>query len=199
MDEHQKFEQAWWGDCLNTYGEETKQRAYAPRMGLDLIVDQRTGQWPWIDLGGRTVVDLGGGPVSLLLKAINRGAGCTIVDPCPYPEWTVARYGYADIRVEPIPAEVFERDDEFDEAWIYNCLQHVEDPAKIVENARRAAGIVRIFEWIETPPTLGHPHTLTADRLDTWLGEEAADGGCRVEYVNEHGAVGLAYFGMVAT
>jgi len=65
----QEWEFGWWGNCVNTYGEETKQLLYAARMGLTAFHD---GKSPFnFDLGGASVLDIGGGPSSLLLKCTN--------------------------------------------------------------------------------------------------------------------------------
>ena len=108
-DEAQRFEQDWWNDCLHTFGEETKQLTYANRMGLGSYEDD--GRWPTYDLGGRSVVDIGGGPVSILLKCVNRGVSY-VVDPCDYPEWVQARYDCAGVELrrerggQPVPVEL---------------------------------------------------------------------------------------------
>ena len=60
----------------------------------------------------------------------------------------------------------------FDLALIYNCLQHVDDPEKIVANACAAAKELRMFEWINIPPHEGHPHELKADLLEKWAGRQ---------------------------
>ena len=183
----QDFEQQWWGDCTNTFGEEAKQITYAHRMGL--VNSPQDGKWPVYDLGGKSVVDLGGGPTSLLLKCVNRG-DCVVVDPCPYPLWVRQRYTESGIGVAEMEAEAF-RDSAFrDEAWCYNVLQHVVLPEDVIATARSQAQVLRIFEWLETPAADGHPHTLHADELNDWIG-----GVGTVEMVNENGAVGLAYHG----
>ena len=185
---HQVFEADWWGTCVNTFGEETKQISYAHRMGL--INDPRNGKWPVYDMTGRNVVDLGGGPVSMLLKCISLGAKSTVVDPCPYPDWVDRRYSEAGIIYKRMPAEDFD-DTGFGEAWIYNVLQHVIDPEKIVYNAKKAARVIRIFDWIDTPPHPGHPHTLTTVNFQKWL-----DGKGTVEEFNgENGLFGRAFYG----
>lgn len=167
---HQHFESGWWGDCTNTYGEETKQIAYARIMGLDPGPWQAGNAWPVYDLEGRSVLDIGGGPVSMLLKATNRGRAL-VVDPCTYPTWTARRYREAGIEYNVQPAEEFDsRGWVFDEAWCYNVLQHTIDPERIIGIMRASARRLRIFEWIETEAYLGHPHTLHADELARWCG-----------------------------
>lgn len=187
MDEHQAYERDWWGDCLNTFSEEAKQITYAHRMGL--VNTPTNARWPVYDLGGRSVLDLGGGPSSLLLKCVNRGR-CAVVDPCPYPAWTRRRYAHAGITLFEQPAENYLSRQGFDEVWIYNVLQHVENPEQVIACAHQHGDRLRIFEWIDIPPTLGHPHMLTKDLLDEWIG-----GDGQVAHVDENSAVGLAYFG----
>ncbi len=35
-DDDQQWESEWWGDCVNTFAEETKQLTYAKKMGLEM-------------------------------------------------------------------------------------------------------------------------------------------------------------------
>lgn len=188
--EHVLREEAeWWGDCANTYHEEQKQIVYAARMGLYAIWN--CAHPPTFDLGGRSVVDIGGGPVSLLLKCVNFG-GALVVDPAPFPAWVEDRYLAHGVEFKRSSGEAFRAaKGNFDEAWIYNTLQHVRDPARVVLRARHAAQCVRIFEWLEIPPYAGHPHTLRAEALSEWLGAEGF-----VTQVNEDGAQGLAFYGV---
>lgn len=184
----QEWEASWWGDCVNTYGEETKQRTYASYMGL--VGRQIDGKGPFYDLRGSSVLDIGGGPVSMLLKAINFRSA-VVIDPCPYPAWTRARYKAAGITYLPIEGEYFFDPQSFDEVWIYNVLQHVIDPASVIETARKHADILRIFEWVDAETNAAHPHVLTADKLTEWIGKRGT-----VVRLNENGAVGTAYFGV---
>lgn len=186
-------ESAWWGDAANTYHEEQKQIVYATRMGLRPIWD--VGHPPNFDLGGRSVMDIGGGPVSLLFKAVNRG-GCAVVDPGVFPDWVRQRYAECGImfwngKGEEIDVEGVAH---FDEVWIYNTLQHVDDPARVIENARRISDTIRIFEWLDLEPYPGHPNELRQEQLDEWLGSPGFTAN-----VNQSGAVGRAYYGVFAT
>jgi 2-polyprenyl-3-methyl-5-hydroxy-6-metoxy-1,4-benzoquinol methylase len=167
--EAQEWESDWWGTCQNTYGEEEKQIVYARKMGLPFYHDGRS---PYnIDMDGKSVIDIGGGPVSLLLKCTGL-VRATVVDPLEVPHWVALRYEEAGIMFEQKPAEQIKDKRSYDEAWIYNCLQHTASPKKIVKNALRVAEIVRVFEWIETRINEGHPHSFTANQLDQWLGGE---------------------------
>ncbi|MFH1554929.1 MAG: hypothetical protein ABII76_08730, partial [Pseudomonadota bacterium] len=72
-------EEEWWGDCINTADEEAKQAKFAELMGITPVEGEGWFVPPY-DLGGKSVLDVGGGPVSLLLKCRNRGR-CVVLDP----------------------------------------------------------------------------------------------------------------------
>lgn len=184
----QGWESAWWGTCANTYGEETKQLTYAHRMGL--VIVPTDGHWPVYDLQGRSVLDVGGGPTSILLKCINVGRG-TVVDPCTYPKWVADRYDYVGIEYEVAQGEAYHADQHYDEVWLYNVLQHVEDPIAVLRTVRRSGAVVRIFEWIDMPPTIGHPHQITEAMVVGELGP-----GGRTEFMDENGCNGRAFYGV---
>lgn len=184
-------EDAWWGSCVNSFHEEQKQLVYAPRMGLVPTWD--CAHPPTFDMQGRSVLDIGGGPCSLLLKCINLGPAL-IVDPGQYPQWTADRYEAHGIQVIQERAEDIssvDGYDRFDEAWSYNCLQHVDDPKLVVANARAAAKTIRVFEWIGIEPYDGHPQRLERAWLEHWLGSPGY-----VAELNQDGAVGTAFYGV---
>jgi hypothetical protein len=188
--DEQKFEIDWWGNCCNTYSEETKQLTYAQKIGLH--ANWNYGHYPVYNLNNISVVDIGGGPTSILLKCngLKKGA---VIDPCPYPKWVIERYKEAEIDYHITKAEnnIFGPNYIFDEAWIYNVLQHTDNPEKIIKNARKFSKLIRIFEWIDMPPTKGHPHELKEDKLNKWL-----HGKGKVKELNENGCVGKAYYGI---
>lgn len=189
----QEWEKNWHDNCANSYREETKQYVYANRMGLDefKFTDEASRIY-WNFGADKSVIDIGGGAYSLLLKSL--AGKRTVIDPCNYPAWIEARYKELGIEYYKIPAEDLEPTHIYDYALIYNCLQHTIDPKKIIENAKATAKEVRIFEWIETGTNIGHLHNLTIENLDQWLG-----GIGKVERINEGGAVGLCYYGIFPT
>ena len=183
----QEWEKTWHGSCVNSYYEEEKQLVYAQKMGL---VCTRSPKTPYrFDMRGTSVLDIGGGPTSLLLKCVNvRGK---VIDPLHFPDWVLARYALVGIEFECMPAEHIDELG-WEEAWIYNVLQHTKDPQHIIANAQQAAKLIRIFEWIDTPPNIGHPHRLTEQWLNEMLGGEG-----RVEQLNGQGVCyGKAYYGV---
>lgn len=163
----QSWESKWHGNCANSYWEETKQQHYAKKMGLKAFQTPEE-KYPVYDMKGKSVLDIGGGAYSMLLKCINLGKA-VVVDPCDYPEWTVGRYESAGIEVCKVKAEEMKFKEKFDEVWIYNCLQHTINPEKIIENARKYGKVIRIFEWIDKGIMIGHPQDLKEDKLNQWL------------------------------
>lgn len=185
------WEANWWGNCANTYWEETKQQVYAKKMGLQATSEN--GKYPVYDFKNKSVLDIGGGPTSLLLKSINLEHG-TVVDPCKYPNWVAMRYEVANIKYHVEKAENIGTTlllPLYDEVLIYNVLQHVVDPETIIANARKIGRIIRLFEWVNTEISDGHPHTLTENKLNDWLGGEG-----KVEAINESGCHGMCYYGV---
>lgn len=157
------WEQQWWGNCCNTFQEECKHYIYSGKMGLEW---EHNG---FINLKGKLILDLGGGPVSLLLKTYN---GTRIVlDPCKYPQWVLDRYIASDILFYSMKAEDISVNfvTVFDEVWMYNVLLHVEDPIKVINNAKRITKLLRVVECINTQAAPGHPHTFTSEWLDSHL------------------------------
>jgi hypothetical protein len=177
-----KFEADYWGDCCNTFDEDQKHYVYAKYMGLEQV-------GYGFNVHNKTILDIGGGPSSILLKTVNLKYG-KVYDPIRYPYWTVDRYLSKKISVA---IEYGENVSEFgwDEVWIYNCLQHTTDPQLIINNVKRAAKVLRIFEWVNIPPHDGHPHMLTQDLLNSWIGKSG-----NTVNLSESGCFGHAYFGV---
>src|SRR5215469_535782 len=160
-DPEHKFEKSYWGDCANTFLEEQKHYVQARYIGLEV-------KGYSFDAGGKRVLDIGGGPVSMLLKTVNLKEGM-VCDPIRYPDWTLERYRAKGIKYMQISGEDIDTVG-WDEVWIYNVLQHCMDPERIIANARKAGRVIRLFEWIDFPPHPGHPQMLTVANLEKWLG-----------------------------
>ena len=157
---HNKWEEDWWGDCSNTFEEQLKQEVYIHYMKLD----QFAIPGHWFDMRGKSIIDIGGGPISILLRCKNFSKA-VVVDPCPFPMWVTRRYNLHSITHIRKLAENYAPPIRFDEAWLYNCLQHVLDPEKVVNLAKNAKK-VRVFEYCNIGVCEGHPHNLTKELLD---------------------------------
>ena len=186
MENDFEFEKAFWGDCCNTLDEEAKHYVYARLMGIPLYCPGGSISCGF-SVGKKSILDLGGGPVSMLLKT-KQFTKAKVVDPITYPKWTAERYAAHGIELQVAKAEQI-CESGWDEVWIYNCLQHVDDPELILHNALQAGKIVRIFEWIDIPAHDGHPHELTRKNLYLWLGTKG-----NTVNLSESGCYGHAYF-----
>lgn len=151
-EEAQAWERNWWLNNPQMYPVEIqKGDIVAGWMGVKAMPT-------------KSVIDIGCGPFSLLQR-FPAGIACA-VDPIDYGPLEIS-YKIAGIK------RIFCRGEDislptqakFDEAWIYNCLQHVEDPVAILNQAIKIAKRVRLFEWINIPPYTGHLQLLTAQLL----------------------------------
>jgi len=183
MSDDHKFEIEYWGNCANTFDEDQKHYVYAKFMEIIRIGYS-------FDAQNKRILDIGGGPSSMLLKCKNLTEG-KVCDPIDYPEWTKLRYAGHNISVNVQPGEAVDEEG-WDEVWIYNCLQHVESVERIINNAKRAAPVLRIFEWIDIPAHDGHPFELTKDMLDSII----ALPGSGTVTLHESGCYGKAYYGV---
>lgn len=174
-------EKSFWGDCTNTYGEDLKHYVYAKYMSIPQ-------NYYSLDAQNKSILDIGGGPTSMMLKCYNLPKG-KVVDPIAYPDWTVERYKSKNIEVLVDCAENIDESG-WDEVWMYNCLQHTIDPQKIIENAKKAAPVLRIFEWVDIPVHDGHPHELTEEGLNSWIGQKG-----QTVALAENNCYGRAYYG----
>lgn len=181
----QEAEVAFWGSCANTFAEEELQLVAAERMGLEVDRDRGTIQTAGV------IADVGGGPISLLLKA-SGWERAIIVDPGGYPTWTTMRYDASGIEVVRRTGEAWLRQPTAwpSEIWIYNTLQHVIGPQELLAGAVRLAPIVRLFEWVGFPRNDCHLWTLDAKELERWARRAADD----VELL-EHGLEEIPFAG----
>lgn len=187
-DDHDlEFEKSYWHTCVNTFYEDRKQFVYARYMEIPQTIPDI--DWA-LDAQNKRILDIGGGPSSMLLKCHNLVKG-KVCDPIDYPYWTKLRYEMHNVDVEVIAGEDI-KETGWDEVWIYNCLQHVHNVERIINNAKHAAPVLRMFEWINIPVHPGHPQMLTREFLDNIIG---LPGSGTVE-LNELGCFGTAYYGV---
>ena len=181
--EAQKHEAEYWQNCLGmtAWGEFTKQEMYGREMGLFSEYGTPDGE---LDMQGKSVLDIGGGPVSMTLRCINAGI-LTVADPCPWPPSVHRRYKnygieFIQARGEDLLGQHFrvpEAKGVYDEVWVYNVLQHVQDPAQVLTAAKTLGKVLRIFEWLWIPADKCHPHVLSPEGILNWLE------GCRIKKI----------------
>lgn len=198
-EEAQSWEKTWWNDCGNTVWEDVKQMELVPYLGLKIVPNAYTNYR--IPLEGQSVLDIGGGPSSLLLKC--EDVKGWVVDPCDYPKWVGERYKECGLEYIQMKGEDVDRlisDGEnpndfgvgiWDEVWIYNCLQHTDNPKKIIKNAQKVGKIIRIFEWINTGTNEGHLHSFNKEFFNKHLKGEG-----KTTKLSSNGLFGEAFYGV---
>jgi 2-polyprenyl-3-methyl-5-hydroxy-6-metoxy-1,4-benzoquinol methylase len=196
-EEAQQEELAFWNSPGADFGEQLKQLTYAKYVKLDFIHD---GNSPYvIDKTGLDIMDVGGGPVSLLLKTTANFK--IVVDPCKFPQWVEDRYKANNIRFSNKSGEWLagiSKKDLYDEVWLYNVLQHTQDPNKIffgVHRLLKQGGTFRFLDWIDTPTNVAHPISLDYQKLAEWLAKYY-DQPLLQTNINENGAVGTIAYGV---
>jgi len=140
--------------------ERDKQTYSAKLMGLDFSNYV-------LDLGGKSVLEVGAGPIGLTLRCVNGRR--KVIDPLPYPDWVWERYKYFGVEVEHLSAEDMNEGD-WDEVWVLNVLQHVNDVGLAMEKIKKSAKVLRIFDWLNVPSDTCHPNILTKEILDLGFG-----------------------------
>lgn len=176
----QDWERNSWGNDLNfNHGEAKKQLHYAKLLGIDLPHNAN----------GKSIIDFGCGPIGMLLRTSNfsRAVG---LEPLNYGDDITKRYQEHGIDLLQIPIEDYDLKETFDEAWMYNVLEHVIDPVECLNKIKNVSRILRVFEWIDIPPSPGHPHTITKSMIIDNL--QLKDNEWKIVELNQEGLVGKA-------
>ncbi len=189
----QEEELLFWQTPGAELGEQLKQLTYAKYLGLNFEHD---GNSPYvINKDGLNILDIGGGPVSLLLKTIAKEK--VVVDPCNFDQWVRDRYMTNTIRYNKSTAESIKYTEKFDEVWLYNVLQHTEDPELIFKNVYKAlkrGGTFRFLDWVDTAVNTAHPITLTGEQVAEYL--SVFTGTPIKTNINENNAIGTIVYGI---
>lgn len=111
------------------------------------------------DLTGKTILDIGGGPLSMLLWC-QKFLKAWVIDPLPMPEIIANRYKNYNIHLISCPAEEVNFP-KTNEIWVYNCLQHVMNPDLIIKKALDSCSTIKIFEPINYETNIEHIHKFT--------------------------------------
>jgi hypothetical protein len=173
---NQKWEKDFWGDFpALDHHEVVKQDVYARLMGIQMPHDAQ----------GKSIVDFGCGPVGMLLRTTNFSKAVG-VEPLHFSDEVLDRYRQHNVKISQVPMEDFGSREVFDEAWMYNLIEHVINPVECLKVFKDSAKTLRLFEWIDLPPRKGHPHTITermvVDTLGLQRGEwsvlNLAESGC---------------------
>lgn len=116
-------------------------------------------------VGGRSVLDIGGGPQPMVAWPALALSERRLVDPLLISDEDDDALKRGDVLRICWKAEDYVGP-EVDECWGYNVLQHVRSPKLVLETAMRQAKTVRWFEWVDQPTSIVHPHVVTAQTFD---------------------------------
>ncbi len=179
----------FWSTYSSHLCETDKQTFYAIQTGL--VTDDK---YPYvINMNGKSVLEIGGGPVGLTLR-VPSNSRRKVIDPSPYPQWVKDRYQYFGIEYESIKAEDM-NESGWDEVWLFNVMQHIDNPDQAFENIIKSAKVIRIFEWLNTPIDESHPSSFTKEWYDNKLNIIGATMPVRQPYMYQTDA----YYGVYNT
>tara|TARA_A100001515_G_scaffold76362_1_gene60707 strand:+ start:76 stop:675 length:600 start_codon:yes stop_codon:yes gene_type:complete len=124
------------------------------------------------DFKDKVIVQVGAGPRGSILStegAFKRGI---VIEPL-IDRWpTNIREDYEKVNIEIIGAayEDLDIDEQVDETWFFNVVQHVFDPKEQLELAKKTSKVIRVFEPIGTGTDTAHPHYITKETFTDVLG-----------------------------
>jgi len=133
-----------------------------------------------LNMSNLKALDVGGGPVSILLRTNklrgNQHSGIdvgVVIDPLIITEHQKLRYKYYGLNFIQDQAEninkYFLEKGYFDECFIYNCLQHVENPLKILDRISFVSKKIRIAEPLYIPKDKLHIHTFDENYFNNYF------------------------------
>ena len=113
------------------------------------------------DFKGKKIVVVGGGSYPEI--CFTPGVDGYSIDPLNDAYSADHKAEFPNINWIPSAFEEWETEMTFDEVWFFNVLQHVIDPKACLEKAGKIAGVVRVFEPVDTPTNIECPHSLGRD------------------------------------
>ena len=125
------------------------------------------------DFKDKVIVEVGGGPRGSILHTKGNFKRGILVEPL-IDRWpTEIRKDYEDIGVEIIaaPYEDLEIDEQIDETWFFNVIQHVIDPQEQLRIAKETSKVIRVFESVGSAVDTAHPHLITKETFTEVLGD----------------------------
>lgn len=110
---------------------------------------------------GKKILEVGSGvfPLGFFLDWCD----LTVVEPLydKFDNDTKDLWKDKNVKVVPVPFEEMQVGKHYDEVWFINFLQHTIDPQLCLEKVKDIGVKIRVFEPINTPTNLQHPHSLT--------------------------------------
>ena len=152
----QRWDEAQSGEAAHyDYGNENNYQNSAM-----IILKDHFNLDPEKDLIGKKILESGGGcfPAIYFCKGLKKSVN---VEPLydKFPDYIKSKLSNANIECISVGFEDYKSRSKFDEVWFFNVLQHVRDPFLQIENAKKIANVIRIFEPIDTAINNEHPHS----------------------------------------
>ena len=125
------------------------------------------------DFKDKVIVEVGAGPRGSLLYTKGNFKRGIVVEPL-IDRWPPEiRKDYEDIGGELIvaPYEDLEIDEQVDETWFFNVVQHVLDPTEQLELAKKTSKVVRVFEGLCQTTDQAHPWTVSEELFTNVFGD----------------------------
>jgi hypothetical protein len=121
-----------------------------------------------LNLNNKTILEIGPARVSSLLYCNNYGPSF-IVEPTKYDD---TEHLYIDKEITFI-RDLYENCESpiVDEIWLFNVLQHIQDPDLFIDKCKKSAKTIKFFEPINTPIETHHPHSFTFDDYVKYFGD----------------------------
>lgn len=120
------------------------------------------------DLKGKSVIEIGPGRISSLLFCENY-SDSYIIEPTEYEG---IEHLYSDPKLHIIKKTAEEWDfEKVDEVWLFNLLQHVQDPDLLISKCKKNSTIIRFFEPLDLPTDNEHPFTFNLNDFNEYFGE----------------------------
>ena len=125
------------------------------------------------DFKDKVVVQVGAGPRGSISSTNGNFKRGVVVEPL-IDRWPAdIREDYEKIGIEIVsdPYENLDIDEQVDETWFFNVVQHVFDPKEQLELAKKTSKVIRIFEPIGVGTDVAHPHYITKETFTDVLGD----------------------------
>ena len=119
------------------------------------------------DLEGKKIVEIGPADFPALYFCENFEG--IVIEPMP-SKILEELCNEKNIKISRSLAETYQYDDRIDEVWLFNVLQHVISPEKIISRANLYSKTIRFFEPINYGFDDKHLHNLTLEFFRFWLG-----------------------------
>ena len=133
------------------------------------------------DFKDKVIVEVGAGPRGSILSTEGNFKRGLIVEPLidRWPSNIREDYEKVGIEIIAAPYEDLDIDEQVDETWFFNVVQHVFDPKEQLELAKKTSKVIRVFEPIGTGTDTAHPHYITEETFTDVLGnfEQIFKGG----------------------